>query len=53
MKKSSNPTGGKSGEFFFFTYDNRLLLKTMTYSEFFNFKIRLEVIFFIIIEGIL
>ena len=24
------PDGGKSGEFFFFSYDNKLILKTIT-----------------------
>jgi 1-phosphatidylinositol-4-phosphate 5-kinase len=28
-----NPDGGKSGEFFFFTEDNSLILKTMTDAE--------------------
>ena len=34
LKKFTNPEGGKSGEFFFFTNDDRLILKTMSQYEF-------------------
>lgn len=33
IKASSGSDGGKSGQFFFFTYDNQLLLKTITGEE--------------------
>jgi hypothetical protein len=33
IRDFSNPTGGKSGQFFFFTRDNKLLIKTITKSE--------------------
>ena len=33
-----NPDGGKSGEFFFFTGDNRLIIKTMNDDEFKTIK---------------
>jgi 1-phosphatidylinositol-4-phosphate 5-kinase len=36
-----NPDGGKSGEFFFFTEDNKLILKTMTDAELSAFLKRL------------
>jgi hypothetical protein len=30
IKKFKGPDGGKSGEFFFFTNDNRLIIKTLS-----------------------
>lgn len=33
IKLFEEPTGGKSGEFFFFSSDNRLILKTITSNE--------------------
>ena len=33
IKKSSNINGGKSGEFFFKTYDHRFIMKTIREDE--------------------
>jgi len=33
IEKSAGNDGGKSGEFFFFSYDNQLVIKTITRSE--------------------
>jgi hypothetical protein len=33
IEECSQTTGGKSGEFFFFTHDNRFLLKTVSIYE--------------------
>jgi len=33
-----NPDGGRSGEFFFFSGDNKIILKTITYQEFITFR---------------
>lgn len=38
MKKLGGPTSGKSGEFFFFTHDNKLILKTIKSSELNTFR---------------
>lgn len=32
------PDGGKSGEFFFFTYDNKWILKTLSENELMAFR---------------
>lgn len=34
------PDGGKSGEFFFFTYDNKWILKTLSETELNAFRER-------------
>lgn len=34
IRSSSGSDGGKSGEFFFFSHDNRLMLKTITMKEY-------------------
>lgn len=33
IQKFGGPDGGKSGEFFYFTHDNRIIIKTMQVSE--------------------
>ena len=33
LKIFKNPDGGKSGEFFFFSYDYKLILKTLSDEE--------------------
>jgi 1-phosphatidylinositol-4-phosphate 5-kinase len=33
IRKQVQSDGGKSGQFFFFTYDNRLILKTLSEKE--------------------
>ena len=33
------PDGGKSGEFFFFTYDNKWILKTISLTELQAFRV--------------
>lgn len=43
MQSCVNPKGGKSGEFFFFTYDSKLIIKTVKESEFIAYKNRIEV----------
>ena len=35
------PDGGKSGEFFFFSHDNKLIIKTMRWSEVVSLRKRL------------
>jgi 1-phosphatidylinositol-4-phosphate 5-kinase len=42
IKDFSAPDGGKSGEFFFFTWDNKLILKTLGQGELQSIKRRLE-----------
>jgi 1-phosphatidylinositol-4-phosphate 5-kinase len=42
LKRFKNPEGGKSGEFFFFSKDNRIILKTMTDFECMALKERLR-----------
>lgn len=42
LKIFQNPDGGKSGEFFFFTSDNKLILKTISNDELKAFLKRLS-----------
>lgn len=39
------PDGGKSGEFFFFTDDNKLIIKTLSDAELRAFKLRIGAYF--------
>lgn len=41
IRDFAGPDGGKSGEFFFFSHDNKLILKTMRYSELMALRKRL------------
>lgn len=38
MQELAGPSSGKSGEFFFFTHDHKLILKTIKNSELISFK---------------
>lgn len=38
MKELAGPSSGKSGEFFFFTHDSKLILKTIKQSELISFR---------------
>lgn len=40
ISKKEKPSGGKSGEFFFFTYDNKFFIKTMKNEEMWSLKRR-------------
>lgn len=44
ISKTSKPSGGKSGEFFFFTYDNKYFIKTMKTEEVKSIKNRAQVL---------
>ncbi|CAD8066218.1 unnamed protein product [Paramecium sonneborni] len=41
LDQFTGPDGGKSGEFFFFSYDNQLIIKTMRQNEVNTYKKRL------------
>jgi 1-phosphatidylinositol-4-phosphate 5-kinase len=42
IKKFKGPDGGKSGEFFFFSNDNKLIIKTLSDQELKAFKERIH-----------
>ena len=41
IEEFEGPDGGKSGEFFFFSHDNRFIIKTMRWSEVVSLRKRL------------
>ena len=43
ISKREKPSGGKSGEFFFFTHDNKFFIKTMKPEELNSLKRRVQV----------
>lgn len=42
IEKFGGPDGGKGGEFFYFSDDNKIIVKTMTDTELNTFKMKLR-----------